>query len=71
MSVVFKLEPQTWVEDPITGRNEKVKYRALTTYPITCPQCGMETKQAEVIKTNNFLILNCHICNVYTWLKIN
>lgn len=70
MSVVYKLEPQTWVEDPITGKNEKVKYRLLTPHSITCPHCENELNNAELIKTKNFLIINCHLCKIYTWVKI-
>ena len=70
MSIIYKLEPQTWVENPVTGKTEKVKYRAITSHIVTCPKCKSESNNAELIKTKNFLILHCDFCNIYTWLKI-
>lgn len=66
----FSISPGTWVEDPITGERERIKYWYKAQSPVFCPTCGCELPAATFIKTRKHLILSCDACHNYTWLKI-
>ncbi|MCL5935299.1 MAG: hypothetical protein M1543_02250 [Firmicutes bacterium] len=69
-SGVFCISPGTWVEDPITGEREKIKYWYKAASPVCCPTCDLELPAATFIKTKKHIILFCELCHTYTWLRI-
>lgn len=69
-SGVFSISPGTWVEDPITGEREKIKYWYKASSQLFCPACDQDLSEATFVKTKKHLIFYCELCHTYTWLRI-
>lgn len=66
----YCISPGTWVEDPITGEKESIKYWYKTTSALSCPHCYLKLSNATFIKTKKHIILFCDECHTYTWLRV-
>lgn len=66
----YCISPGTWVEDPITGEKESIKFWYKTSSPVFCPHCDLKLSSATFIKTKKHIILFCDECHTYTWLRV-